>query len=147
MTNKYDFSTYTVKEMNFEFANLSVEQANEKRKLYEQYIVEKEEAKRVIAETVKRDEADNGNSTIVAQEKPEISTSISAPVSGPIKMPVGLKPVFKPVIKLPENKKDEGVENEESPELTKTAPAIKMPVGIRPVIKPIIKKPELPQNE
>ena len=105
MTNQYDFSTYTVKEMNFEFANLSAAQAEEKRKLYEQYIKEKEEAKRSNTENTKDEEANKGSENISTQEKSAV------PVSGPIKMPVGIKPVFKPVIKLPENKKIDPVEN------------------------------------
>ena len=45
MTSEYDFSVFDVKEHNFEFANLTPEQAAEKRALYEQFVAEKEAAK------------------------------------------------------------------------------------------------------
>lgn len=45
MTSEYDFSVFDVKEHNFEFANLTPEQAAEKRALYEQFVAEKEALK------------------------------------------------------------------------------------------------------
>jgi NADH-quinone oxidoreductase subunit I len=47
MTSEYDFSVFDVKEHNFEFANLTPEQAAEKRALYEQFVAEKEALKEV----------------------------------------------------------------------------------------------------
>ncbi len=41
MTSEYDFSVFDVKDHNFSFANLTPEQADEKRKLYEQFVSEK----------------------------------------------------------------------------------------------------------
>jgi formate hydrogenlyase subunit 6/NADH:ubiquinone oxidoreductase subunit I len=41
MTSEYDFSVFDVKDHNFSFANLTPEQADEKRKLYEQFVAEK----------------------------------------------------------------------------------------------------------
>jgi NADH-quinone oxidoreductase subunit I len=41
MTSEYDFSVFDVKDHNFSFANLTPEEAEEKRKLYEQFVAEK----------------------------------------------------------------------------------------------------------
>ncbi len=41
MTSEYDFSVFEVKEHNFSFANLTEAEADEKRKLYEQFVAEK----------------------------------------------------------------------------------------------------------
>jgi len=49
MSNKYDFSVVDITQLNFEFSNLSAEQADEKRKLYEQFLEEKEALKKVTA--------------------------------------------------------------------------------------------------
>ena len=48
MTSEYDFSVFDVKEHNFSFANLTSEEADEKRKLYEQFVAEKA-AMKVVA--------------------------------------------------------------------------------------------------
>ncbi|WP_156510987.1 MULTISPECIES: 4Fe-4S binding protein, partial [Emticicia] len=46
MTNEYDFSVFDISQMNFQFSNLTEEQADAKRKLYEQYLEEKEALKK-----------------------------------------------------------------------------------------------------
>ncbi|MEZ0542579.1 4Fe-4S dicluster domain-containing protein [Fibrella arboris] len=46
MEKKFDYSTFELGDLTYEFANLTPEQANEKRTLYEQFILEKEAAKR-----------------------------------------------------------------------------------------------------
>jgi len=51
MTNKYEFSVVDITQLNFEFSNLSAEQADEKRKLYEQFLEEKEALKKVTMAT------------------------------------------------------------------------------------------------
>ncbi len=50
MTSEYDFSTFDIKDHLFHFSNLSPEEAEEKRRLYEQFVAEKEEAKKKQAE-------------------------------------------------------------------------------------------------
>jgi formate hydrogenlyase subunit 6/NADH:ubiquinone oxidoreductase subunit I len=45
MEKTYDYSTYALTDLNYAFANLTPEQADEKRALYEQFIAEKEAAK------------------------------------------------------------------------------------------------------
>ncbi|MHA8076793.1 4Fe-4S binding protein [Aquirufa sp. TARAVU-A1A] len=49
MTSEYDFSVFDVKEHNFSFANLTSEEAEEKRKLYEQFVAEKAAMKAVVS--------------------------------------------------------------------------------------------------
>jgi NADH-quinone oxidoreductase subunit I len=76
MTNKYDFSVVDITQLNFEFSNLSAEQANEKRKLYDQYLEEKEALKKVS-------EAISPSNNLNEVPKPKTS----------------FKPAFKPVVK------------------------------------------------
>jgi NADH-quinone oxidoreductase subunit I len=77
MTSEYDFSVFDVKEHNFEFANLTPEQAAEKRALYEQFVAEKE----VLKEAAKTAE-------------PATETSEEKPAPKP-----AFKPAFKPSFK------------------------------------------------
>jgi NADH-quinone oxidoreductase subunit I len=79
MTSEYDFSVFDVKEHNFEFANLTPEQAAEKRALYEQFVAEKEAAKTVASAAATTSEAPEGTT----EEKPKPA----------------FKPAFKPVFK------------------------------------------------
>ena len=76
MTSEYDFSVFDIKEHNFAFANLSPEEAEEKKKLYEQFVAEKEALKQVA----KTAEAEVGVD--------EVSEKPAAP-----------KPAFKPSFK------------------------------------------------
>ena len=50
MTSEYDFSVFEVKEHNFSFGNLTPEEADEKRKLYEQFVAEKAAMKEVASQ-------------------------------------------------------------------------------------------------
>ena len=77
MTSEYDFSVFDVKEHNFEFANLTPEQAAEKRALYEQFVAEKE----ALKEAAKTAE-------------PAPASTEEKPVSKP-----AFKPAFKPSFK------------------------------------------------
>ena len=45
MEKKFDYSTFSLDELNYQFANLTPAQADEKRALYEQFVQEKEAAK------------------------------------------------------------------------------------------------------
>lgn len=87
MTSEYDFSTFDVKDHLFHFSNLSPEEAEEKRRLYEQFVAEKEEAKKK-AQEVPKEEAN-----------PEAAdTNSDAP------KPAAPKPAFKPSFKPKFNK-------------------------------------------
>lgn len=45
MTSEYDFSSFDIREHVFEFGNLTKEEADEKRRLYEEFVAEKERMK------------------------------------------------------------------------------------------------------
>jgi ferredoxin len=49
MTKTYDFSEFDIRDMNYHYANLSPDQAEEKRNLYEQFLKEKEALKQQSA--------------------------------------------------------------------------------------------------
>jgi formate hydrogenlyase subunit 6/NADH:ubiquinone oxidoreductase subunit I len=76
MNSEYDYSVIDITQMNFAFANLTEEQAQEKRDLYDQFVAEKEAAK---------------------QSKPA-----AAPAE--TEKPAGFAPKFKPVMKPAEPK-------------------------------------------
>jgi formate hydrogenlyase subunit 6/NADH:ubiquinone oxidoreductase subunit I len=117
MTKTFDYSEYDVRNMTYHFTDLSPEQAEERKQIYEEYEKEKQ---RLKAESVKKTE-ETGTTESGGEEKP-----------------VEKKPAFKPVIKSipkPEEKKDELKEalseGNESKELPKP----------KPVFKPVIKAP------
>ena len=125
MTNEYDFSVVDITDMNFQFSNLSPEQANKKRKLYEQFLAEKEALKQVAV----------------------VDTKISTETPKP-------KPVFKPSFK-PSAKPTEGaavgVPNNEAAKV-KTVEVSKPKPAFKPSFKPASKPAEstavgVPNNE
>lgn len=103
MTKTFDYSEFDVRDMNYHYANLSPEQAAEKKSLYEQFLKEKEELKKTPQ-------------PIVAKEPSEVNTSIP-------------KPAFKPTIK-PSIPKTEEVQAAVDKEAVKPKPvfAPKKPV-------------------
>lgn len=125
MTSEYDFSVYEVKEHNFSFANLTAEEAEEKKRLYEQFVAEKEELKK---------SADSGQSTVVSGQSIVVSSQSSTVVSGqslvasqesegPASKPV-FKPSFKPkVVASPESPVASPESNVQSPASNVQSPA------------------------
>jgi NADH-quinone oxidoreductase subunit I len=109
MTSEYDFSVYEVKEHNFSFANLTAEEAEEKKRLYEQFVAEKEELKK---------SADSGQSTVdSSQSTVDSSQSLvaSQESEGPASKPA-FKPSFKPkVVASPESPVASPESNVQSP--------------------------------
>ena len=87
MTSEYDFSVFDVKEHNFEFANLTPEQAAEKRALYEQFVAEKEAAKEAEKEAAKVAAPTEAPTTESTDEKPATPKPAFKPA---------FKPSFKP---------------------------------------------------
>jgi NADH-quinone oxidoreductase subunit I len=83
MTSEYDFSVFDVKDHNFAFANLTPEQADEKRALYEQFVAEKEAAKEAAKVMPVASEEKAANS----EEKPATPKPAFKPA---------FKPSFKP---------------------------------------------------
>ena len=126
MTSEYDFSVFEVKDHNFSFANLTPEQADEKRKLYEQFVAEKAEMK-----------AGAGQQSLVASPQSE-GESPNSEVEVPVSKP---KPAFKPGFKpkAVASQQSEG----ESPKSEVEAPVSKP----KPAFKPSFKKPVIPKSD
>ena len=104
MTSEYDFSTFDITNHNFEFGNLTPAQAQEKRELYEQFVIEKEAMKLVIKEQK------TGNVEVIEiKPKPAFKPSFKPKVAeiqevvedkvGEEIIPETPKPVFKPSFK------------------------------------------------
>lgn len=87
MDKKFDYSEFELGKLTYHFSNLSSEQADEKRVLYEQFLREKEEAK--AAQVAAKAAVQLG---VDQPQKP-------APAAGPAR-PV-FKPTVKPVMKTP----------------------------------------------
>ena len=101
MTSEYDFSTFDITTHNFEFGNLTPEQSQEKRGLYEQFVAEKEAAKKLA----------------VGSKELAVNNEIPKP-----------KPVFKPSFKPKAIENKENIEDkieEVIPETPKPKPAFK----------------------
>ena len=99
MTSEYDFSTFDVTTHNFEFGNLTPEQAQEKRELYEQFVAEKESSKQLA----------------VSSKQVTVDSEIPKP-----------KPAFKPAFKKPvENQDIEKIEDKSVEEVVKPKPVFK----------------------
>jgi formate hydrogenlyase subunit 6/NADH:ubiquinone oxidoreductase subunit I len=139
MTKAYDFSEFDVKDFNYHYANLSPEQADEKKKNYEQFVAEKEAAKAVKIAPI---EVEN-NEVHAAKpifrptfKKPEVKAEeiISASESAVNEEIVKPKSVFRPVFKKSEIKSEEPIsETENKVEEIHAKP--------RPVFRPAVKKP------
>ena len=140
MTSEYDFSVFDVKDHNFSFANLTTEEADEKRKLYEQFVAEKAAMKVVASQEslVASPESGSpkseggspeGNSPESNSPKSEAPTSNdqSLTSNNPASKP---KPAFKPSFKKvasPESAspKSEGQTSNDQSQATKPKPAFK----------------------
>ncbi|MEN9728967.1 MAG: hypothetical protein RLZ91_84 [Bacteroidota bacterium] len=100
MTSEYDFSVFDVKEHNFAFANLTAEEADEKRRLYEQFVAEKAAMKEVASQ----------QSLVDSPESDGPTSKDQSPTSKP-------KPAFKPSFKKvasPEGNSPESVVSSQS---------------------------------
>lgn len=114
MTKTFDYSEFDIRNMNYHFTDLTHEQAEERKKIYEQYEKEKQRLKEEAAKA-KEIKADQEGTTIEEKNKDK-------------------KPAFKPVIKStlkPENAEEKNIENISS-ELNPKP---------KPVFKPNIKAP------
>lgn len=98
MTSEYDFSVFDVKEHNFEFANLTPEQAAEKRALYEQFVAEKEAAKEAAKTAVPQPAALQPAATVQVTPQ-QAETEQKNTEESPAKPKPAFKPAFKPSFK------------------------------------------------
>ena len=83
MTKTFDYSEFDVRDMNYHYANLNPTEAEEKKALYEQFVKEKEELKRLSA---------------VGREQPAADREQSA-VDGSAGEVIKPKPAFRPTAK------------------------------------------------
>ena len=118
MTSEYDFSVFDVKDHNFSFANLTSEEADEKRKLYEQFVAEKAAMKAGASPEGNSPESEGavspeGNSP----ESEGLTSNVQSPTSKP-------KPAFKPSFKKASPESKGQTSNVQSP-TSKPKPAFK----------------------
>ncbi len=115
MTSEYDFSTFDVTTHNFEFGNLTPEQAQEKRELYEQFVAEKEMLKQLAV---------SSKQSGVSSEELAVSNETPKP-----------KPAFKPSFKPKPVENQAVVEKIEDiiPEIPKPKPVFKPSFKPKPV--------------
>jgi NADH-quinone oxidoreductase subunit I len=134
MKKEYDFSVFDIIEHNFEFGNLTPEQSEEKKKLYEQYMLEKEAFKKEASKQKAVTASDDTVAKPVAKPafKPKASvTPVTDKSVGATDEQATAKPVFKPKIR-PTATADEG-------ENTSTLPTEEAKVSAKPVFKPKFK--------
>ena len=153
MTSEYDFSVFDVKEHTFGFANLSPEQADEKRQLYEQFVAEKEAMKVSASASTEVLDQKEGDEKPAAKPafKPSFKPKIPSTSLGELVPPASensltelekpaAKPAFKPSFKpkMPIAKIEESAPSEIENQLTEPEkPAAK------PAFKPSF-KPKIP---
>ena len=125
MTSEYDFSVFEVKEHNFSFANLTEEEAAEKKKLYEQFVAEKEALKKSV---------DSGQSSVVSQQSEVNSPEAEGPASN-VQRPTS-KPAFKPSFKP--KAVDSGQSSVDSQQSEVRSPEAEGPAS-KPAFKPSFK--------
>jgi formate hydrogenlyase subunit 6/NADH:ubiquinone oxidoreductase subunit I len=139
MTKEYDFSTFDITTHNFEFGNLTPEQSQEKRDLYEQFMVEKEAMKKAVG----NQQSAISNEEETPKPKPAFrpsfkKTETESPAVEEVKVEEAPKPkpVFRPLFKKTEIESPvvEEVKAEEVPKP-------------KPVFKPSFKKVESPAVE
>ncbi|UTA69612.1 4Fe-4S dicluster domain-containing protein [Emticicia sp. 21SJ11W-3] len=110
MTNEYNFSVVDVADMNFAFSNLSPAQAEEKKKLYNDYVAAKEAFKAIPKESIPEVE--------MPEKKPKTT----------------FKPAMRPVVKPAAEKED----TDKEPETKADDPKPAFKPAFKPVMKPKI---------
>ncbi|HVD96872.1 MAG TPA: 4Fe-4S dicluster domain-containing protein [Cytophagaceae bacterium] len=119
MTKTFDYSEFDVRNMNYHFTDLNPEQAEEKKKIYEEFEKEKQ---RLKAENAKKTET-SGTETTTGETTTE------------------KKPAFKPVIKIPPKTGETQDTTQEKKEGETELPKPK------PVFKPVIKPPKKDEDQ
>ncbi len=117
MSKEYDFSEFDITKHNFAFGNLSPEQAQEKKDLYEQFMLEKEAFKKQTAKP-----------TAAEEDKPKPAT----------------KPAFKPMARPVAKAVDTPPVQEEAKTVEPTEEQLPKP---KPAFRPAFKKPAVQEEE
>ncbi len=139
MTKAYDFAEFDVKDFNYHYANISPDQADEKRKNYEQFLLEKEALKlaKLVESEAKEDKIEGTKPVFRPNfKRPEANSEENIKVieSSPVRGENKPKSTFRPVFKKP----DENIVVETSNEEVAQKP--------QPVFRPTFKKPEISEN-
>ena len=129
MTSEYDFSTFDVTTHNFEFGNLTPNQAQEKRELYEQFVAEKEALKQSAVGNEAVEETPKPKPSFKPSFKPKVveNQEVVEKIEEVIAETPKPKPVFKPSFKTKVVDSQEVVEEVEEiiPEIPKSKPVFK----------------------
>ena len=91
MDKKFDYSEFELGELTYHFSNLSQEQADHKRSLYEQFLAEKEAAKATQAAAKANQETNEATSS--ASPRPAPARPIFRPTAKPSPKPASAEPV------------------------------------------------------
>lgn len=154
MTKTYDYPEFDIRDMIYHFTNLSPEQAEEKKRLYEQFVAEKEAAKQLAtssSQLANQESAAKPATRPVFRpgvKKPAEATPAEAEAIATTPEPAvseekpKARPVFKPTMKKAEPVASEPVAENGGAEAP-AAEAIPAPKP-RPVFKPTFKKPAEP---
>jgi formate hydrogenlyase subunit 6/NADH:ubiquinone oxidoreductase subunit I len=140
MTKAYDFSEFDVKDFNYHYANLSPDEAEQKKRNYEQFVLEKEAAKLVkpIIEATEKPIVGKPvfrpgikKPEVVSEEKiEEVSSEVI-----PAEVAAKPRPVFRPAFK-----KQEATSEEKSEEIKSEVNPVEVATKPRPVFRPAVKK-------
>ena len=128
MTKTFDYSELDVREMVYAFGNLSPEQADEKKRLLEQFQKEKEEARIAVKATPPTEEAPKPKPAFRPTMKPS-ATAAPEPTLPPTEEAPKPKPAFRPTMKPSAT-----AAPEPTPPPAEEAPKPKP--GFRPTMKP-----------
>ncbi len=126
MTKTYDYPEFDIRNMNYHFANLSPDQAEEKKRLYEQFVAEKEAAKAQSAV---------GNRQLAEQRTEPVD--VSKPAARPVFRPGAPK---KPVEAAPQEEQPIKPSPGKAAETPAVSPAGTASPKPRPVFKPTLKR-------
>ena len=144
MTSEYDFSVFDIKEHNFAFGNLSPEEAEEKKRLYEQFVAEKEALKAAAKSTESADTSHTESSEKPVAAKPAFKPSFKpkmpsvAPASDKDSNSV---PAFEQDLSASQEMKAE--EKPSEVELKSADAVPEKPAAVKPAFKPSF-KPKIP---
>nr|MDH4462263.1 4Fe-4S binding protein [Flectobacillus sp.] len=155
MAKDYDFTEFDVTKLNFAFGNLSSEEAQEKKDLYEQYMLEKEAFKKQTAKSVPS--ADENPKPVakpafrptarpavakVVDETPAEEPKVELPSSEETPK---AKPAFRPAFKKPVVK-EEGSDAETVVPTTEAVSPVSEEAKPKPAFRPKFKKPSTDTN-
>ena len=118
MTKTFDYSEFDVRDMNYHYSNLTPEQADEKKSLYEQFVREKEE--------LKKQKAVISASAVDSPQTTEEKSNATAPIGGTGARP---KPAFAPKKPVVQPSAESVEQSVDSPQTTEEKSDESAPIG------------------